>query len=123
MNDFLLTDKMIAEAIYVHRQLGPGLLENTYQSCLFYRLVQAGMKVEKEKPLPVIFDRVQIECGYRLDLVVNDQVVLELKSIKKLKDIHLAQMITYLKLSKYPTGLLMNFNVIRLVDGLRRVKA
>lgn len=122
MNDFLLTDKIIAEAIYVHKYLGPGLLESTYQSCLFHRLVQAGMKVEKEKPLPVIFDGVQIECGYRLDLVINDQVVLELKSIKKLKDIHLAQMITYLKLSKYPTGLLMNFNVIRLVDGLRRVK-
>ncbi len=123
MNDFLLTDKIIAEAIYVHRQLGPGLLESTYQSCLFYRLVQAGLKVEKEKSLPVIFDGVQIECGYRLDLVVEDQVVLELKSIKKLKDIHLAQMITYLKLGKYPTGLLMNFNVARLVDGLRRVKA
>lgn len=123
MNDFLLTDKIIAEAIYVHRQLGPGLLESTYQSCLFFRLVQAGMKVEKEKPLPVIFDGVQIECGYRLDLIVEDQVVLELKSIKKLKDIHLAQMITYLKLGKYPTGLLMNFNVARLVDGLRRVKA
>jgi GxxExxY protein len=123
MNDFLLTDKIIAEAIYVQRHLGPGLLESKYQSCLFYRLVQAGMKVEKEKPLPVIFDGVQIECGYRLDLVVDDQVVLELKSIKKLKDIHLAQMITYLKLSKYQTGLLMNFNVVRLVDGLRRVKA
>lgn len=123
MNDFLLTDKIIAEAIYVHKHLGPGLLESTYQSCLFYRLVQAGMKVEKEKPLPVIFDSIQIECGYRLDLVVEDQVVLELKSIKKLKDIHLAQMITYLKLGKYRTGLLMNFNVVRLVDGLRRVKA
>jgi GxxExxY protein len=122
MNDFLLTDKIITEAIYVHKHMGPGLLESTYQSCPFHRLVQAGMKVEKEKPLPVIFDGVQIECGYRLDLVVYDQVVLELKSIKKLKDIHLAQMITYLKLSKYPTGLLMNFNVIRLVDGLRRVK-
>lgn len=79
--------------------------------------------MEKEKPLPVIFDGVQIECGYRLDLVVEDQVVLERKSIKKLKDIHLAQMITYLKLGKYPTGLLMNFNVARLIDGLRRVKA
>jgi GxxExxY protein len=123
MNEFLLTDRIIVEAIYVHRHLGPGLLESTYQNCLFYRLVQGGMKVEKEKPLPVIFDGIQIECGYRLDLVVEDQVVLELKSIKKLKNIHLAQMITYLKLGKYPTGLLMNFNVVRLVDGLRRVKA
>jgi GxxExxY protein len=78
--------------------------------------------VEKEKPLPVYFDGNKIDCGYRLDLVVEDQVVLELKSIKKLKDIHLAQMMTYLKLGKYQTGLLMNFNVTRLVDGLRRVK-
>ncbi len=122
MNDFLLTEKIISEAIYVHRQLGPGLLESTYQSCLFFRLLQAGLMVEKEKPLPVYFDGNKIDCGYRLDLVVEDQVVLELKSIKKLKDIHLAQMMTYLKLGKYQTGLLMNFNVTRLVDGLRRVK-
>jgi len=122
MNDFSLSDKIIGEAIYVHRQLGPGLLESTYQNCLFYRLNQAGLKVEKEKQLPVIFDGINIECGYRLDLVVEDQIVLELKSIKKLKDIHMAQMITYLKLSGFSIGLLMNFNVVRLVDGLKRVR-
>jgi len=122
MNDFSLSDKIIGEAIYVHRQLGSGLLESTYQNCLFYRLNQAGLKVEKEKQLPVIFDGISIECGYRLDLVVEDQIVLELKSIKKLKDIHMAQMITYLKLSGFSIGLLMNFNVVRLVDGLKRVR-
>ena len=122
MNDFSFSDKIIGEAIYVHRQLGPGLLESTYQNCLFYRLNQAGLKVEKEKQLPVIFDGINIECGYRSDLVVEDQIVLELKSIKKLKDIHMAQMITYLKLSGFSIGLLMNFNVVRLVDGLKRVR-
>ncbi len=122
MNDFSFSDKIIGEAIYVHRQLGPGLLESTYQNCLFYRLNQAGLKVEKEKQLPVIFDGINIECGCRLDLVVEDQIVLELKSIKKLKNIHMAQMITYLKLSGFSIGLLMNFNVVRLVDGLKRVR-
>ncbi|SHO63124.1 GxxExxY protein [Algoriphagus zhangzhouensis] len=122
MSDFDLTEKIIGEAIYVHKRLGPGLLESTYQSCLFHRLVQIGLKVEKEKSLPVLFDGLQLECGYRLDLVVENQIILELKSVKKLKDIHLAQMITYLKLSGKKTGLLINFNVQRLVDGLKRVK-
>ncbi|MBY5949528.1 GxxExxY protein [Algoriphagus sp. NF] len=122
MGDFDITEKIIGEAIYVHRNLGPGLLESTYQNCLYHRLKSIGLKVEKEKPLPVFFDGVFLECGYRLDLVVDDSVVLELKSIKKLKDIHKAQMITYLKLSGYRIGLLINFNVLRLVDGLIRLK-
>ncbi|WP_026944967.1 GxxExxY protein [Algoriphagus marincola] len=122
MGDFDITEKIIGEAIYVHRNLGPGLLESTYQNCLYHRLKSIGLKVEKEKPLPVFFDGVFLECGYRLDLVVDDSVVLELKSIKKLKDIHKAQMITYLKLSEYRIGLLINFNVLRLVDGLIRLK-
>lgn len=122
MGDFDITEKKIGEAIYVHRNLGPGLLESTYQNCLYHRLKSIGLKVEKEKPLPVFFDGVFLECGYRLDLVVDDSVVLELKSIKKLKDIHKAQMITYLKLSGYRIGLLINFNVLRLVDGLIRLK-
>lgn len=122
MGDFDITEKIIGEAIYVHRNLGPGLLESTYQNCLYHRLKSIGLKVEKEKPLPVFFDGVFLECGYRLDLVVDDSVVLELKSIKKLKDIHKAKMITYLKLSGYRIGLLINFNVLRLVDGLIRLK-
>jgi GxxExxY protein len=122
MNDFLLTEKIIGEAIFVPKNLGPGLLESTYQSCLFHRLKKVGLQVQIEKPLPVFFDGVRIECGYRLDMVVEDQVVIELKSVKKLKDIHLVQMITYLKLGGYPTGLLLNFNVLKLIDGIKRVK-
>lgn len=122
MGDFDITEKIIGEAIYVHRNLGPGLLESTYQNCLYHRLKLVGLKVEKGKPLPVFFDGIFLECGCRLDLVVNDSVVLELKSIKKLKNIHKAQMITYLKLSGYRIGLLINFNVLRLVDGLIRLK-
>ncbi|MCS5490244.1 GxxExxY protein [Algoriphagus limi] len=122
MGDFDITEIIIGEAIYVHRSLGPGLLESTYQNCLYHRLKTTGLKVEKEKPLPVYFDGLYLECGYRLDLVVEDQVVLELKSVKKLKDIHKAQMITYLKLSGYKIGLLMNFNVLKLVNGLIRLK-
>ncbi len=101
-----LTEKIIGEAIFVHRNLGPGLLESTYETCLFHRLIKAGLSVEKEKPMPVFFDGVRLDCGYRLDLVVEDSVVLELKSVKKLREIHLAQMITYLKLGGYQTGCL-----------------
>ncbi len=117
-----LTQKIIGEAIYVHKILGPGLLEGVYQHCLYQRLRLIGLKVEIEKPFPVKFDGVFIECGYRLDLVVEGIVVLELKSIKKLRDIHLAQMITYLKLGKYEVGLLINLNVLKLIDGLKRVR-
>ena len=122
MEDFELTEKIIGEAIFVHKCLGPGLLESVYQRCLYHRLVKVGLFVEKEKSMPVHFDGLQLECGYRLDLVVENQVVLELKSVKNLEDIHLAQMITYLKLGNYPIGLLLNFNVVKLIDGIKRVK-
>ncbi|NVJ84718.1 MAG: GxxExxY protein [Algoriphagus sp.] len=122
MGDFDITEKIIGEAIYVHRKLGPGLLESTYQHCLFQRLKSLGLKVEMEKPLPVYFDGLKLDCGYRMDIVVEDQIILELKSIKKIRDIHKAQMITYLKLSGYRIGLLINFNVLRLVDGLIRLR-
>ncbi|MFN3759172.1 MAG: GxxExxY protein [Algoriphagus aquaeductus] len=122
MNDFSLTEKIIGEAIFVHRHLGPGLLESTYQYCLFHRLRKVGLNVSMESPLPVYFDGVKIDCAYRLDLVVENQVVIELKSVKRLKDIHLAQMITYLKLGGFPAGLLINYNVLKLVDGIKRVK-
>ena len=122
MTDFDLTEKIIGEAIYVHRQLGPGLLESTYQNCLFYRLEKIGLFVEKEKAIPVFFDGSRLDCGYRIDLLVEGKIVIELKSVKKLKDIHLAQMITYLKLGGFTTGLILNFNVLRLIDGIKRVK-
>lgn len=116
-----LTQKIIGESIFVHKELGPGLLESAYQKCLFHRLNSIGLSIETEKPLPIFFDNMHLDCGYRLDLVVENTVVVEIKSIKRLKDIHLAQMITYLKLGKYPFGLLINFNEKKLVDGLKRV--
>jgi GxxExxY protein len=117
----LLSKKIIGEAIFVHKELGPGLLESVYQKCLCHRLISIGLSIEMGKPLPVYFDGIYLDCGYRLDIVVEKAIVIELKSIKRLKDIHLAQMLTYLKLSNYPLGLLMNFNEKTLVNGLKRV--
>lgn len=121
MNETELSGRIIGCAMAVHSALGPGLLENVYKECLFHKLKKAGMSVEKEKPLPVIFEEVQIDCGYRLDLVVENEIVVELKSVKALDDIHLAQTLTYLKLGHYRLGLLINFNVKLLKDGIKRV--
>lgn len=111
-----LTQKIIGESIHIHKDLGPGLLESANQKCLFHRLISNGMSVEIEKPLPIFFDNTHLDCGYGLDLVVENTVLVEIKSIKRLKEIHLAQMITYLKLGKYPLGLLINFNEKKLMD-------
>ncbi len=121
MGDTELSGQIIGCAMAVHTALGPGLLENVYKECLFYKLKKEGLAVEKEKPLPVIFEEAQIDCGYRLDLVVENEIVVELKSVKALDDIHLAQTLTYLKLGHYRLGLLINFNVKLLKDGIRRV--
>jgi GxxExxY protein len=121
MNETDLSGRIIGCAMAVHTALGPGLLENVYKECLFYKLKKEGLAVEKEKPLPVIFEEAQIDCGYRLDLVVENEIVVELKSVKALDDIHLAQTLTYLKLGQYRLGLLINFNVKLLKDGIRRV--
>ncbi|HPB11373.1 MAG: GxxExxY protein [Lentisphaerae bacterium] len=121
MNETDLSGRIIGCAMAVHTALGPGLLENVYKECLFYKLKKEGLAVEKEKPLPVIFEEAQIDCGYRLDLVVENEIVVELKSVKALDDIHLAQTLTYLKLGHYRLGLLINFNVKLLKDGIRRV--
>ena len=112
---------VIGFAIEVHKALGPGLLENTYQECLYYKLKKEGFKVEKEKPMPVIFEEVRLECGYRIDLLVEDKVVIELKSVELLNDVHVAQTLTYMKLGGYKLGLLINFNVPLLKYGVRRV--
>ena len=112
---------VIGFAIEVHKALGPGLLENTYQECLYYKLKKEGFKVEKEKPMPVIFEEVRLECGYRIDLLVEDKVVIELKSVEILNDVHVAQTLTYMKLGGYKLGLLINFNVPLLKYGVRRV--
>ena len=122
MTDIELTEKVIGLSIDIHKQLGPGLLENVYKECLNYKLKKSGFFVEKEKHLPVIFEDVNLDCGYRLDLLVENSLVIECKSLKKLDDIHLAQILTYLKLGNYKTGLLINFNVVLLKDGIKRIK-
>jgi len=106
----------------VHKNLGPGLLENVYKCCLEHELKSKGFKVEIEKPLPINYKNVELDCGYRLDVVVEDKIVLELKSIDKLNDLHLAQIITYMKLSHLELGLLINFNTKLLKNGIKRVR-
>jgi GxxExxY protein len=115
-----LTKAVIGCAIQVHRELGPGLLESAYQECLAYELSLNGLAIEKQKSLPVVFKGIRIDCGYRLDLVVEETVLLELKSVSILDPIHEAQILTYLKLSQYPVGLLINFNVEILKNGIKR---
>jgi GxxExxY protein len=115
-----ITEVIIGAAIAVHRELGPGLLESAYEACLAYELVERGLGVERQKELPVVYKGVRVECGYRIDLLVEKQVVVELKAVEKLERIHEAQLLSYLKLSKNEVGLLINFNVLQLVKGLRR---
>lgn len=121
MTEDELSKVIIGLAIQVHAALGPGLLENVYKECLYYKIKQYGLKVEKEKPMPVVFEDVRLDCGFRLDLLVEDKLIIELKSVSFLNDIHLAQALTYLKLGDYRLALLINFNVYRLKDGLKRV--
>jgi GxxExxY protein len=116
-----ITGKILDCAYKVHTELGPGLLESAYEECLFYELVQSGLKVEKQKALPLIYQEVKLEIGYRIDLLVENQVVLEIKSVEALNDVHTAQILTYLKLSKCKVGLLMNFNVKSLKQGIKRL--
>ena len=121
MADEELTEQIIGAAIEVHRQLGPGLLESTYESCLCFEFDSLGVNYERQKALPVEYKGQFVECGYRLDLIVEHKVILELKSVKALDEIHSAQLLSYLKLSGLRTGLLINFNVTKLINGLRRV--
>jgi GxxExxY protein len=116
-----LTERIIGFAIEVHRQLGPGLLESAYEECLSYELKQVGMAFYRQVPLPVVYKSVRLECGYRLDLVVEDKVIIELKTVERLLPIHEAQVLTYMKLSGIRTGLLLNFNTAVLKDGIRRL--
>ena len=116
-----ITEKIIACAIKVHSNLGTGLLESAYKECLYYELIKAGLTVEKEKPLPLIYEEIKMDCGYRIDLLVENSVVVETKSVDAINDIFIAQVLTYLKLSKCRIGLLINFNVVRLKDGIKRL--
>ncbi|MCF6348020.1 MAG: GxxExxY protein [Flavobacteriaceae bacterium] len=121
MTENEIANKVIGIAIEVHKALGPGLLESAYKECLFYKLQQEKLKVEKEKPMPLIFEEVRLECGYRIDILVENKVVIELKSVEALNDVHLAQTLTYMKLGEYKLGLLINFNVTLLKYGIKRV--
>ena len=116
-----LSGKVIGLAIEVHNALGPGLLESAYKECLNYKIGNSGLIVEKEKPMPLVFENVKLDCGYRIDLLIENRLVIELKSVEALNDIHLAQTLTYLKLGNYKLGLLINFNVVKLKDGIKRV--
>jgi GxxExxY protein len=119
LND--LSNKIILLAIKVHRALGPGLLESAYKECLFYELLMAGYFAEKEKVLPLVYEEVKLDIGYRIDILVEKKLVVEIKSIDSLADIHTAQVLTYLKLSDNRLGLLINFNVKLLKDGIKRL--
>ncbi len=116
-----ITNSIIGAAIQVHRALGPGLLESAYEACLAYELAQRGLKIEQQKPLPVIYNDVKLDCAYRLDLLVEEAIIVEVKSVDRLAPIHQAQFLSYLKLSGLRVGLLVNFNVKVLKDGIRRV--
>ncbi len=120
MND--ITGAVIASAIKVHRELGPGLLESAYEACLVHDLRNRGFTVEQQVELPNVFDGLVIDVGYRVDLIVNDTVIVELKAVLEMNPIFDAQIISYLKLSRKPVGLLINFHVEKLVDGVRRFK-
>ena len=115
-----LSNRIIGCAIEVHKQLSPGLLESAYEECLSYELIQAGLNIERQKPIPVIYKEVKLECGYRADIIVEDKIILELKAIEALTQVHEAIVLTYLKFANKKLGLLMNFNVTRLKDGLKR---
>lgn len=108
-------------ALKVHKTLGPGLLESAYEECLFYELKKSNLKVEKQKALPLVYEEVKLDVGYRIDILVEDKFIAEIKSVEALNDVHLAQLLTYLRLSDCRLGLLINFNVKLLKEGVRRV--
>jgi GxxExxY protein len=117
-----LTGQVIGAAIAVHKALGPGLLESAYQACLLFELAEAGLNIERQKPVPLIYRGVVVDCAYRMDIVVNQEIVIEVKAVEKLDRVHDAQLLSYLKLSGCKVGLLINFNVRWLVDsGIKRL--
>jgi GxxExxY protein len=116
-----ISEAVIGFCIAIHRELGPGLLESGYRECLCYELSKAGLKFEREKPLPVRYDDLLLDCGYRLDVVIEQKLIVELKTVEALLPIHDAQLLTYLKLSGITSGLLINFNVPVLVHGVKRI--
>jgi GxxExxY protein len=121
MQENEIANKIIGISIDIHKALGVGLLESAYKECLYYKIGKSGLLVEKEKAMPLIFEEVKLDCGYRMDLLVENKLVLEIKSVDVLNDIHLAQTLTYLKIGNYKLGLLINFNVVLLKNGIKRI--
>lgn len=121
MTENQIAKRIIGISIGVHSSLGPGLLESAYKECLYYKLKDEGLSVVKELAMPLVYEKVKLNCGYRIDILVENKVVIELKSVEALNDVHLAQTLTYMKLGGYKLGLLINFNVSLLKNGLRRV--
>jgi len=116
-----ITEQILGCAYKVHTELGPGLLESAYEECMYYELFHSGLSVEKQKALPLVYHEVKLEIGYRIDILVENQVVIEIKSVESLTDVHIAQVLTYLKLSHCKIGLLINFNVSSLKNGIKRL--
>ena len=117
----LLSNKIIGLAIQVHSALGPGLLESVYKECLYYKIMKSGYFVEKEKPIPLTFEKIRLECGYRINILVENNLVLEIKSVEAIHPLFIAQLLTYLRIGHFNLGLLINFNVLHLKDGIKRV--
>lgn len=116
-----LSNIVIGSAIEVHKHLGPGLLESAYQECLCYELISKGLNIQREVPMPIIYKEVKLDHGYRMDILVENKLVIELKSVEAINDVHIAQMLTYLKLGNYKLGLILNFNVAILKNGIKRI--
>jgi len=121
MTENEITTKIWEAALKVHKAFGPGLLESAYEECLCFELKRSGLWVERQKSLPLVYNSIRLDAGYRLDLLVEGKVIIELKAVDKIHNLHLAQVLTYLKLSGCKLGLLMNFNVVLLKNGIRRV--
>ncbi|MDE3237094.1 MAG: GxxExxY protein [Bacteroidota bacterium] len=121
MTENELANIVFNQGLKLHKALGPGLLESAYEECLFYELINAGIQVERQKPLPLVYENVKLEIGYRVDFLIEKKLIVEIKSVDSLNDIHLAQVLTYLRLSHCKLGLLINFNTLLFKDGVKRV--
>ena len=121
MNENELSSIVIGTSIDIHKKIGPGLLENAYKECLFYKLSKMGLYVEKEKCLPLVYEEIRLELGYRIDLLVEKKLVVELKCVESFNDLHTAQLLTYLKMGNYKLGLLLNFNTKYMKEGIKRI--
>ncbi len=121
MSENEISSKIIGAAIAIHKELGPGLLESTYEICLAYELKELGLDVKQQQALPVVYKNVKLNAGYRIDLLIENKVIVEIKSVEALADIHTAQLLTYLKLKEVKLGLLINFNEVLLKNGIKRI--